>query len=148
MYHMQLTSCMLADGARLGQDGKLYIFGGQWDQIFSPVVPTQQKLAFALVISVGYSEALKDHQVDLVLEDEDGGDLGVKVGGVFRPGHPPLTQEGSPVTVPIAIEPPPVPIQNYGRFRWKVIIDGKLMGELPMTVRSPANMGLPFQQAG
>ena len=100
--------------------------------------------AFALVIQVDYSEALRSHQIDLVLVDEDGAEMGARVTGHFLPGHTPLTTEGSPVTVPIAIEPPPSPISRYGRFSWKVLIDGVELGSLPMTVRSPLNPSLPI----
>jgi hypothetical protein len=141
---MELTTCMLADGARQGIDGKFYIFGGQWDQVFVPSVPTTQKVAFAVVIRVNYAEALENHRFDIALYNSDGIDLETRISGQFRPGHPPLTEMGSPVSVPLAIEPPPVVINQYGRLIWKVSIDGREVGELPMVVRPPLNTPLPM----
>ncbi len=135
---------MLADGARSGQDGKLYIFGGQWDTVFAPTVPTMQKVAFAIVLEVGYNEALQSHSLEVVLVDEDGQDAGAKFAAQFLAGHPPLTEPGAPVMVALPVEPPPIPITNYQRYVWKILLDGEERGSLPMTVRQPVNM--PLQQ--
>jgi len=137
---------MLADGARIGQDNKLYIFGGQWDQLWTPTVPTTQKLAVALVIAVPYTDALKEHTIELILDDQDGKPIGTRIGAVFRPGHPPLTEPGSEVIVPIAMEPPPIPIPDYGRYNWRIVIDNKPAGDLPMNVR-PQQFPPIFPQA-
>jgi hypothetical protein len=143
---MKLTTAMLADGVRSGVDGKLYIFGGQWDHVFASVLPTTQKVAFALVIQVDYSEALREHRLDIVLKDADGKDLGPKVAASFRPGHPPLTEVGAPVSVALPVEPPAFPINQYGRLIWEVLLDGKRAGELPMVVLPPPNAALPFNE--
>jgi len=147
VYHVKLTTGMLADGARQGVDGKLYIFGGQWDQLFVGSLPTTQKLAFALVIKVEYSEALADHRLVIELQDEDRNDLGANISAGFRPGHPPMTDVGSAISVPLAIEPPPVPINQHGRLVWRISIDGTEVGELPMVVRPLPNQQLPIQAA-
>ena len=144
---MKLTTAMLADGARHGMDGKLYIFGGQWDHVFASALPTTQKVAFALVIQVDYAEALREHRLDIVLKDADGKDLGPKVAASFRPGHPPLTEEGAQVSVALPVEPPAIPITQYGRLIWEILLDGKFAGELPMVVRPPQNTLLPFGES-
>jgi hypothetical protein len=134
---MRLKTAMLADGARAGSDGKLYIFGGQWDNVFAPVVPCTQKVAFAIVIEVDYMEALQPHQVEFVLVTEDGGEIGVRFAGQLQSGHPPLTQAGDSVAVALGIEPPPIPIPSYQRYVWKILLDGQEAGSLPMNVRPP-----------
>jgi hypothetical protein len=142
LYHMNLRTAMLADGARIGSDGKLYIFGGQWDSVFAPSVPTTQKVAFALVIEVEYSEALKPHQIEIALVNEDGADVGVRIAAQLQAGIPPLTKEGDPVVVPLAVEPPPIPLPSYQRYVWRILLDGEEKGFLPMTVRQPSIMQL------
>ncbi len=133
---------MLADGARVGADGKLYIFGGQWDRIFAPTLPTAQKLAFALVVRVEYTEAMKSHQVALVLVDSDGKEVGIRIAGHLTSGHPPGIAEGDPVSLPLAIEPPLIPINAYGRYEWKILLDSDPAGRMPMHVIPPPNVQL------
>lgn len=126
---------MLADGARQGQDGKLYIFGGQWDRIFAPTVPmTHPGMAVVLVVEVDYGEALQDHHVELTLVRADGEPAGPKVMGRFNVGHPPGIEAGAPVAVPLAVEQPNVVFDAFGRFEWIVKVDGEPLGRLPIAV--------------
>lgn len=145
MYHMKLTTCMLADGARQGQDGKLYIFGGQWDRIFAPTVPTTHpSMAVVLVVEVEYSEALREHHLELTLLRADGEPAGPKAIGRFNVGHPPGIEPGAPVSVPLAVEQQGIVFDAFGRFEWIVEIDGERIGRLPIAV-VPIPTPLPFR---
>ena len=100
---------MLADGARVGGDGKLYIFGGQWDRLYAPSVPTTHPIvAIALVVELEYGEALDNHPVEITLRDADGATLGPRAMMNLRVGHPPQLERGGSVTVPIAMELPQI----------------------------------------
>lgn len=130
---MELTVRMLAEAARTA-DGKLYVYGGQWNRIYSPVVPTTQKLAVVLVLRADYSEALTTHDLLVELVDEDARPTGVKVAGKFAVGHPPGTRVGDPAIVQAPIDVPPFRIRAYGNYEWRISVDGVPLGGLPMEV--------------
>jgi hypothetical protein len=135
---------MLADGARVGADGKLYIFGGQWDRLFTASVPTTHPIvALALVIELDYHEALQNHPVEITLRDADAANLGPRAMMNLRVGHPPQLEPGGSISVPIAMELPHIVFPRYDRYEWVVEIDGNVEGRLPITVAPPE--GLPFQ---
>lgn len=126
---------MLADGARVAGDGKLYIFGGQWDRLFTASVPaTHPIVAIALVIELDYHEAMQNHPVEITLRDGDGANLGPRALMNMRVGHPPLLEPGGSVSVPIAMELPQVVFPRYDRYEWVIEIDGDIQGRLPITV--------------
>lgn len=132
---------MLADGARTAPDGKLYIFGGQWDRIFTAAVPTTHPcLAVVLVIEVGWNEAMQEHAVELILQDADGRDVGPRATARFRTGHPAGLVEGESVIVPLAIEMRSVTFPAFGRYLWRVNADGQPIGALPLSVVSPPTL--------
>lgn len=136
---------MLADGARVGGDGKLYIFGGQWDRLYAPSVPTTHPIvAIALVVELEYGEALDNHPVEITLRDADGATLGPRAMMNLRVGHPPQLERGGSVTVPIAMELPQIVFPRHGRYEWVIEIDGNVEGRLPVTVAQPP--GLPLVQ--
>jgi hypothetical protein len=126
---------MLADGARQGQDGKLYVFGGQWDRIFAPAVPTSHPtMAVVLVLQVEYTEALTEHELELTLRRADGEPVGPKGVARFNVGHPPGLEPGAPVAFPLTMEQQGIVFDSYGRFEWLVEVDGREMGRLPISV--------------
>jgi len=134
---------MLADGARQGADGKLYIFGGQWDRIFSVTTPvTQPMMAIAMVVEVAYQEAMQDHRVEIELLNADGGEMGYRAGATFRVGHPAGIAEGSPISVPLIIERPMIVFPTHGRYEWVVELDTQIAERLPLTVAPPPGLQL------
>lgn len=145
MYHVRLTTAMLADGARLGLDGKLYIFGGQWDRMFAAAVPTTHPvMGIALVLEVGYNEALRPHQLELTLRHADGESAGVRAGAGFTVGHPPLLEPGAPISFPLAMEQQGIVFEKYGRYEWLIHVDAVELGRLPIAV-SPMLGSLAFE---
>jgi len=146
LYHMRLTTCMLADGARQGPDAKLYIFGGQWDRVFAPTTPiTHPTMTVVLVVEVAYQEAMKDHRVEIELVNADGAAMGYRAGAGFRLGHPAGIAEGSPISVPLIFDRPMVVFPAHGRYEWVVELDGEVAERIPLTVAPPP--GLQFAAA-
>ena len=133
---MELTVRMLADAAR-SADGKLYVFGGQWTHIYTSTLPTTQNLAIVLVIKAEYHEALVNHDLHIELVDADGQPAGCEVDGQFAVGLPPGTLVGESPMVQAPIQVPPLRLDRYGRFEWRIAIDGQHMGTIPMTVAPP-----------
>jgi hypothetical protein len=138
---MKITTFMIADGARLGADGKLYIFGGQWNRLVAPTVPAVQPVALVVVAEVSYEEALKTHRLRICLLSEDGEPVGAEVDATMQFGIPPGTAQGASIQVPLAIDARPVAFPNYGRYEWLVDLDD-VHTRAPLDVVPPPKLTL------
>ena len=124
---------MLADAARVA-DNKLYVFGGQWDRVYTHAFPaTHSALAVVLVIEVSYAEALMDHHLKVALM-RDGEPAGPEARGVINVGHAPGTTPGAPSYVPIALPFESLVFTQSGRYEWVVSLNDEPMGFIPLEV--------------
>jgi hypothetical protein len=132
MYHMKVTTMMLADAARAVEQ-KLYVFGGGWDRIWTQAFPTTHpSLALALVFQVEYSEALIDHQVDVTLEKD--GEVIIRGQIDFHTGHAPRSTRGAPTFVPYTITYNMLQFDEPGRYEWVAREGDTELGRLPLEV--------------
>lgn len=124
---------MLADAARVA-DNKLYVFGGQWDRLYTHSFPaTHSALTVVLVIEVSYSEALTDHHLRVSLM-RDGEAMGPEARGIINVGHAPGTTPGAPSYVPIALPFEQVQFTASGRYEWVVSLNEEPVGFVPLEV--------------
>ena len=124
---------MLADAARVAEN-KLYVFGGQWDRIYTPAFPaTHPALAVVLVIEVSYAEALMDHHLKVALM-RDGGAVGPEARGLINVGHAPGTTPGAPSYVPIALPFETLQFTHPGRYEWVVSLNDEPVGFIPLEI--------------
>ena len=120
MYHMQITTALLADAAQVA-NGKLFIHGGGWDVIHAVGFPTTQPtMALALVFRVEYSEALVDIPIRIELLDEDEREAGPSVDAKLNVGHPAGMKAGAPMFVPQALTLNMTPFAKPGEYRFKI----------------------------
>lgn len=130
---MKLQSAMLADAARVA-DNKLYVFGGQWDRVYTHSFPaTHAGLTVVLVIEVSYSEALRDHHLRVTLM-RDGEPVGAEARGLINVGHAPGTTPGAPSYVPIALPFEQLQFNHPGRYEWVITLNDEPMGTIPLEV--------------
>lgn len=130
---MKLKTAMIADAARVA-DNKLYVFGGQWDRIYTHSFPAAHHgLTVVLVIEVDYSEALTDHHLRVSLM-RDGEAMGAEARGLINVGHAPGTTPGAPSFVPIALPFESVQFDRGGRYEWVIAINDEPMGSIPLEV--------------
>jgi hypothetical protein len=130
---MKLQSAMLADAARVAES-KLYVFGGQWDRIYTHSFPaTHPALTVVLVIEISYSEALTDHHLRVALM-RDGAPLGPEARGVINVGHAPGTTPGAPSYVPITLPFAGIVFDHPGRFEWVISLNDEPVGSIPLEV--------------
>ena len=136
MAEIQVTTAMLADNARVAEDGKLYIFGGQWDRILTAQLPLNHPaLAIALVVKVPYDRALEPHRVALHLETEDGDVLSTpQMEGTLQTGHAPTSRRGDDGFAPLAITVSPLHLERAGHYSWVVSIDDEEKCRIPMII--------------
>jgi hypothetical protein len=130
---MKLQSAMLADAARVAEN-KLYVFGGQWDRIYTHGFPaTHPALTVVLVIEVSYSEALADHHLRVALM-RDGEAAGPEARGLINVGHAPGTTPGAPAYVPITLPFAGLLFEQPGRYEWVVTLNEEPVGSIPLEV--------------
>ncbi len=139
---------MLADAARVA-DNKLYVFGGQWDRLYTTTFPaTHAGLTVVLVIEVSYVEALTDHHLKVALM-RDGEAMGPEARGVINVGHAPGTTLGAPSYVPIALPFEQILFPYAGRFEWVVTLNDEPVGFIPLEVTlAPGAVEEPAPEAG
>lgn len=116
---------ILADSAQVA-DGKLFILGGG----ISTIGPRPQAIGVAIRIEVPWDRANRPHLWRLDLLDEDGHpvmvqDRNLVVQGKFEAGRPAGIRPGSPLSVPLAITFPTLPVTPGGSYTWQLSIDGE-----------------------
>ena len=130
---MKLQSAMLADAARVAEN-KLYVFGGQWDRVFTHAFPAAHAgLTVVLVIEVSYAEALTDHHLRVALMC-DGKSAGAEARGLINVGHAPGTTPGAPSYVPIALPFEQLVFNRAGRYEWVITLNDEPVGTIPLEV--------------
>jgi hypothetical protein len=130
---MKLQSAMLADAARVA-DNKLYVFGGQWDRVYTHAFPANHAgLTVVLVIEVSYAEALTDHHLRVALM-RDGEAAGAEARGLINVGHAPGTTPGAPSYVPIALPFENLVFHQPGRYEWVITLNDEPVGAIPLEI--------------
>jgi hypothetical protein len=119
------VTMLLADAAQVA-DGKLFVLGGG----ITAVGPRPQPMGVALRLEVPWDRANVPHQWRLDLLDEDGHPLMVRdkplvVHGRFEAGRPTGLRPGTPLSVPLAINFPTVPVEPGKSYTWQLSIDGR-----------------------
>ncbi len=117
------VTMLLADSAQVA-DRKLYILGGG----LTMIGPRPQPLGVAIRIEVPWDRANVAHHWRLDLLDEDGHpvmlrDQAVMVHGRFEAGRPAGLKPGTPLSVPLAITFPTLPVQPGQSYTWQLSID-------------------------
>ena len=122
------ATILLCDAAVVSE-AKLFVLGGGWNL----VGPGPTPMALALKIDVDYAAATAEHHWELFLEELDGspvildtpeGPRPVEVRGDFMVGSPEGIPVGADVSVNIAINLGPLPLEPGKRFVWRLSING------------------------
>lgn len=113
---------------------KLYIMGAGWTKV---VANQPVPMAVAVTVRVPWTEANRQHAVELALFTEDGQRVvpavpvpadvvlpPVRLEGKFEVGRPPGSKEGAPLPTAFAFRLPALPL-NPGGYRLDLSIDGK-----------------------
>ena len=117
------VTLLLADSAQVA-DGKLFILGGG----ITAIGPRPQPMGVAIRIEVPWDRANVPHLWRLDLLDEDGHPLMVRdkplvVHGRFEAGRPAGLKPGTPLSVPLAINFPAIPVTPGKSYTWQLSID-------------------------
>lgn len=117
------VTMLLADSAQVA-DRKLYVLGGG----VSVIGPRPQPMGVAIRIEVPWDRANVPHQWRLDLLDEDGHPVMINeqplvVHGRFEAGRPAGLKAGTPLSVPLAITFPTLPVHPGSSYTWQLSID-------------------------
>jgi hypothetical protein len=115
---------LLADSCQVA-DRKLFVLGGG----ITMIGPRPQSLGVAIRIEVPWDRANISHDWRLELLDEDGRPVTIQdkplmVTGRFEAGRPAGTRPGTPLSVPLAINFPAVPVMPGRSYTFELSIDG------------------------
>jgi hypothetical protein len=135
------VNLMLADSAQAVQ-GKLYVLGAGWTITGPDPTPS----AIAMVVEVPWNDANRLFRFQLSLLTGDGqpvivptpaGDRPLTLEGTFEAARPLGLRPGSSLTVPLAINMGPLPLEPDSMYVWSLAIDGETKEEwqLPFTTR-------------
>ncbi|MFQ5557127.1 MAG: hypothetical protein ACE5GB_06425 [Acidimicrobiales bacterium] len=134
------VTMMLADSAQVAER-KLYILGGG----ITTIGPRPQPLGVAIRIEVPWDRANISHEWRVDLLDEDGHPVTIRdrplvVTGRFEAGRPAGTRPGTPLSVPLAINFPALPVAPGHSYTWQLAIDGatRIDWRQSFHVRAPA----------
>ncbi|MDQ2874641.1 MAG: hypothetical protein M3Y33_07475 [Actinomycetota bacterium] len=126
---MELTTAMLADSAQTS-DGKLYVLGGQWDQLNAAAVPViHPAMAVVVVLRLDAEEAAQPHR--LLVELLFGGEpVGPRAAGQVA-SH---DSAAGAVSTAGAVSFANVTFEHAGHYEWVVRVDDDEVGRLPLDV--------------
>jgi len=133
------VDAFLADSV-VSPDGKLYVQGGGWTVINTPMLPWRQpRLGLAVLIKIPYGLATNDpHKLEVRLEDADSTVLPLgdappgatadgkvrRVGGEFTVGRPPGLLQGDEQLVAVAMNVDGLLFEKAGVYRFVIGVDG------------------------
>jgi hypothetical protein len=114
---------ILADAAE-AVNNKLYLIGGGWETLtINPPLPLLHPCAIAIAFSVPWNETNQRHNIEIVVDDQDGAQL-VKVAGQVEVGRPPGIPLGRAQRVQMALGMA-LPIQKTGTYVIIVRVEGQ-----------------------
>jgi len=127
---MQVALALLADGANVTREGKLNVFG-IFDTIFARTFPTthpQMQLVFRFEAAPAEAGTRRDVEVQLVSED---GRTLFRVPGAMTVQQRPV---GDLVRMDHLLTLNNVQLEQPGRYRFHVVIDGEVAATVPLYV--------------
>ncbi len=99
----QIQACafFLSDHAAV-ENGKLYVNGGFWNQIYSATYPVARSFGVAAVLHIPWRQHHQAHTFAVTFQDADGQDLAARFEGQFSVGTSPTMRVGDFTVLPLA----------------------------------------------
>ncbi len=123
---------VVCDYVRGEGGGVLHMVAAGVDRITPSVVPAAHNLGVAIRLNMTRAECDRQHELQLIFQDEDGGRL-MELNAEFSAPYP----EGLPsgwranAVVPLNIG---VPLPAYGVYSFELLIDGQTKKSVPILV--------------
>ena len=98
---IQAYAFFLADHAVV-ENGKLYVNGGFWNQVYSADYPVVRTFGLAAVLHIPWRKHHQGHEFAVTFEDADSRPLAARFEGEFRVGTSPSMRVGDFTVMPVA----------------------------------------------
>ena len=98
---IQACAFFLSDHAVV-ENGKLYVNGGFWNQVYSAAYPVARAFGVAAVLLIPWRQHHQGHAFAVTFEDADGRPLSARFDGQFRVGTSPSMRVGDFTVMPLA----------------------------------------------
>jgi hypothetical protein len=121
---IQASAFFLADHAVV-ENGKLYVNGGFWNQVYSATYPVTRMLSVATVLHIPWHRHHEGHVFAITFEDADGAVLGAKFEGQFRVGTSPNMRVGDFTIMPLAVVGANFVLERPGDYVALLSVDGR-----------------------
>lgn len=128
---MDVTCALLCDAATV-REGLLHVLGGGITRLNRPQFPAPMNTTLALGLAVHRTEAEREHQVEIIVQSEDGNRI-AEVGAGFQVGATPESdlRPGERLNVPLVVPLIPVGLPVVGGYSIEVLIDGVHKAAVP-----------------
>lgn len=121
---MQLTTCLLCDFAQV-REGLLFVASGGVTMLTRSEWPAPMGVHLALMLQMHPTEAPRPHELQIIVQGEDGQRIAEAVGGFqVEPDQLGTYPAGSEISIPFVLPLTNVPLNQAGVYSLEVLIDG------------------------
>ncbi len=120
---IQACAFFLSDHAAV-ENGKLYVNGGFWNQVYSAAYPVARAFGVAAVLHIPWRKHHQGHAFSVTFEDADGRPLTARFEGQFRVGTAPNMRVGDFTVIPLAAFVTNFVLDRAGDYAAVLAVDG------------------------
>lgn len=131
---MKVTTALLCDFAQV-REGLLFVSSGGVTRLYRDSLPAPMGICYAVVITLDRIELLRPHEFQIVVMDQDGGQVAEARGGFQL--EPVDLEVGEKQQVPLAIDLRMAGVGSFGAHSVSLYIDGNLSHETSFYVVAP-----------
>lgn len=117
---MQVASALLCDAASV-REGLLFVMGGGITRLWRENFPAPMAVELAVVLELRQSELSRPHEIEVIVQGEDGGRVAHVKGGVQAAGD---LEFGETLLVPIILSLRDAGLPREGRYDIEIAVDG------------------------
>lgn len=128
---MEITTALLADFAQV-REGLLFVSSGGITRCYREELPAPLGVFLAVVLQLDRVEAERTHEVEVMVVDEDGGEL-ARIAGEIQLGEPQLLLNEN-LNLPITFDLRNIPVERFGNVEARFYVGGELRATLGLWV--------------
>lgn len=132
---MQVAAALICDFASV-REGLLFVVGGGITRVWRREFPAPLNVALALLLEAHPTEANRPHEVDVIVQSEDGAAVAQLKGG-FQISTNEGARAGEPALIPFVIDFRSVAVPKHGGYSVEILLDSTHMRSLPFQVAEP-----------
>lgn len=131
---MKVVSALLCDAASVRQ-GLLFVLGGGITRLWRTEYPAELGASLAMMLEMHQMELSRPHEIDVLVQGEDGAELARAKGGFQLDGGD--FEVGEPALVPFVLDLHRVGLPSLGTYTVEIAVDGQHQHSLRVSARPP-----------